>query len=119
MPWNVHHARAIEQGLRHPKRRPGVRSQRRRLLTWIKLPFLIVVGVLALYLALAASPTWPLTTRLKHIAAAPNCDAARAMGLAPARRGQPGYYSQHDRDKDGIACEPWPPRRRTYRRWSG
>jgi hypothetical protein len=78
-----------------------------------------VVGVLALYLALAASPTWPLTTMLRHIAAAPNCDTARAMGLAPARRGQPGYYTQHDRDKDGIACEPWPPRRRTYRRWSG
>jgi hypothetical protein len=35
---------------------------------------------------------------------------ARMVGLAPARRGQPGYYPQHDRDKDGIACEPWPRR---------
>jgi hypothetical protein len=47
---------------------------------------------------------------LRHVAAAPNCTAARAMGLAPAWRGQPGYYPQHDADRDGIACEPWPHR---------
>jgi hypothetical protein len=46
----------------------------------------------------------------RHVAAARNCDAARAVGLAPALRGQPGYYPQHDRDNDGIACEPWPRR---------
>ena len=54
---------------------------------------------------------WPLTVAIRHAAAAPNCAAARMVGLAPARRGQPGYYPQHDRDRDGIACEPWPPRR--------
>jgi len=32
------------------------------------------------------------------------------MGLAPARRGQPGYWQKNDADNDGIACEPWPPR---------
>jgi hypothetical protein len=48
---------------------------------------------------------------LRHMLAAPNCDAARFMGLAPAHRGEPGYYPRHDRDKDGIACEPWPRRR--------
>jgi hypothetical protein len=53
---------------------------------------------------------WPLTVALRHAAAAPNCTAARAVGLAPAYRGQPGYYPQHDRDRDGIACEPWPRR---------
>lgn len=51
-----------------------------------------------------ASP-WPLIATLKHFAAYPNCDAARAVGLAPARRGEPGYWPSHDRDKDGIACE--------------
>ena len=35
-------------------------------------------------------------------AAAPNCAAARAVGLAPAYRGQPGYYPQHDRDGLGY-----------------
>lgn len=41
---------------------------------------------------------WPLTVALRHAAAAPNCTAARVVGLAPASRGQPGYYPQHDRD---------------------
>ncbi|MGR3344558.1 MAG: excalibur calcium-binding domain-containing protein [Paracoccaceae bacterium] len=39
------------------------------------------------------------------MAASPNCDSARAVGLAPARRGQPGYFVRHDADGDGIACE--------------
>ena len=33
-----------------------------------------------------------------------NCDAARAAGKAPLYRGQPGYSTKLDRDKDGIAC---------------
>ncbi|MGO4722439.1 MULTISPECIES: excalibur calcium-binding domain-containing protein [unclassified Inquilinus] len=36
----------------------------------------------------------------------PNCASARLVGLAPASRGEPGYYSRHDRDDDGVACEP-------------
>ena len=50
---------------------------------------------------------WPAEVMARHRAAARNCNAARAVGLAPARRGEPGYYPQHDRDNDGIACEPW------------
>ncbi|MFE2922527.1 excalibur calcium-binding domain-containing protein [Streptomyces goshikiensis] len=34
-----------------------------------------------------------------------NCDAAKAAGKAPIRRGQPGYRDALDRDKDGIACD--------------
>ncbi|WP_327137058.1 excalibur calcium-binding domain-containing protein, partial [Nocardiopsis sp. RV163] len=34
-----------------------------------------------------------------------NCDAARAAGAAPVRRGDPGYGSHLDRDGDGVACE--------------
>jgi hypothetical protein len=40
----------------------------------------------------------------------PNCDAARAVGAAPLRRGQPGYGPHLDRDNDGVACEPLPVR---------
>jgi excalibur calcium-binding domain-containing protein len=36
-----------------------------------------------------------------------NCDAARAAGAAPIRRGEPGYAPHLDRDNDGIACEPY------------
>jgi hypothetical protein len=34
-----------------------------------------------------------------------NCDAARAAGAAPVRRGDPGYDSHLDGDGDGVACE--------------
>jgi hypothetical protein len=34
-----------------------------------------------------------------------NCTAAKAAGAAPIYRGQPGYRSALDRDKDGVACE--------------
>lgn len=34
-----------------------------------------------------------------------NCTAARAAGVTPIYRGQPGYSSKLDRDGDGIACE--------------
>jgi hypothetical protein len=34
-----------------------------------------------------------------------NCAAARAAGAAPLHRGDPGYRSALDRDKDGVACE--------------
>jgi hypothetical protein len=34
-----------------------------------------------------------------------NCAAARAAGVAPLHKGDPGYRSGLDRDGDGIACE--------------
>ena len=37
----------------------------------------------------------------------PNCDAARAAGVAPIRIGEPGYGAHLDRDNDGVACEPY------------
>lgn len=36
-----------------------------------------------------------------------NCAEARAAGVAPIYRGQPGYAPHLDRDHDGIACEPY------------
>nr|WP_246580682.1 excalibur calcium-binding domain-containing protein [Deinococcus aestuarii] len=34
-----------------------------------------------------------------------SCAQARAAGVTPLRRGQPGYSTSLDRDGDGIACE--------------
>ncbi|MFF7469001.1 excalibur calcium-binding domain-containing protein [Streptomyces sp. NPDC008092] len=34
-----------------------------------------------------------------------NCTAARAAGVTPLYRGEPGYDSHLDRDGDGVACE--------------
>lgn len=47
----------------------------------------------------AETPSSKSTTYYK------NCDAARAAGAAPVRRGDPGYGSHLDRDGDGIGCE--------------
>ncbi|OWJ66595.1 excalibur calcium-binding domain-containing protein [Inquilinus limosus] len=52
---------------------------------------------------------WPPGPTIRHLAAFPNCAMARWVELAPARAGEPGYYARHDRDGDGIACEPWAP----------
>jgi len=35
-----------------------------------------------------------------------NCREARAAGVTPIYRGQPGYGAHMDGDNDGIACEP-------------
>ena len=56
---------------------------------------------------------WPPLLTLKHLAALPSCATARAVGLAPAMHGEPGYWTIHDEDGDGRACEPWP----SYTRW--
>ena len=40
------------------------------------------------------------------------CDDARAAGVAPLYRTDPGYREQLDYDGDGWACEPMPRRRR-------
>jgi hypothetical protein len=35
------------------------------------------------------------------------CNEARAAGVAPIYRGQPGYREEMDGDGDGVACEPY------------
>ncbi|WP_370651897.1 excalibur calcium-binding domain-containing protein [Brevundimonas sp.] len=46
--------------------------------------------------------------QVRHFAAMPNCAAARAVGLAPSYPWRPGYWKAHDRDGDGVSCEPIP-----------
>ena len=68
-----------------------------------------LIGAALCWTLLSFIPWHPLQV-LKHIAAFPNCSAARAVGVAPSYRGQPGYWSKHDADNDGISCEIWPRR---------
>ena len=35
------------------------------------------------------------------------CNDARAAGVAPIHRGEPGYRPEMDGDNDGVACEPY------------
>lgn len=95
---------------RQLERREGLRALPRKLRAWTA-PVLVSICLgVALAIPFATSP-WSMTVTARHWLAAPNCNAARWVMLAPAYRGQPGYYSRHDADNDGIACEPWPPRR--------
>ena len=111
--WRIHDgrgpARRNDQRVRRPTARRG--SLSRRLLHEIRdaWPLLATAAILLALLVwrLAASP-WEPSVTLRHMLSAPNCAAARSMGLAPSRRGQPGYYPSHDADRDGIACEPYP-----------
>jgi len=51
----------------------------------------------------ATAPTTPATTSAAVTYA--NCAAARAAGVTPLHRGEPGYREGLDGDHDGIACE--------------
>nr|WP_249420188.1 excalibur calcium-binding domain-containing protein [Rhabdothermincola salaria] len=54
------------------------------------------------------APTVPVAPTTAPPGAEPyyaNCDAARAAGVAPILRGQPGYRDRLDGDGDGVACE--------------
>lgn len=51
----------------------------------------------------APKPT--ATTEEPEAAYYASCKAAKAAGVAPLHRGDPGYRSGLDRDGDGTACE--------------
>jgi hypothetical protein len=92
---------------RRTKRRALLRTVYDSVRAWW--PLVIVAVIISS--TFAASP-WPVTVTMRHLLAFRNCDTAREVGLAPALRGAPGYWSKLDADNDGIACEPWPPRMR-------
>ena len=64
------------------------------------------------HLADPAMADMSIKDRARHLLASPNCSAARLVGVASARRGEPGYWDDHDADHDGVACEPIPAWRR-------
>jgi hypothetical protein len=113
--WRVHKGRDPEAELRTLQRRFAAIRRRadrparvRGTLRFTRAVALTVAGTfVAVFTLISLSPFAPFDT-VRHIAAGPNCDAARAVGLAPARQGEPGYWPRHDADNDGVACEPWP-----------
>ncbi len=111
MGWRPSHRRSNVYGLSSSHRRlfrPAAACDQRRcilLRTATLLPVAFILG-LGVFSEQRSEP-WSVAITLKHIAAALHCEAARTVGLAPAMRGEPGYYPRHDRDQDGITCEPW------------
>jgi hypothetical protein len=61
------------------------------------------LGLFALH---KASPFMPWAVATSQFVVPANCDVARARGIAPMRRGEPGYHRRLDADNNGIACEP-------------
>jgi hypothetical protein len=115
--WRIHEAREPERELRRLQGRFRAVSRRydrairlRRFYRRAKVWAFVGIAVVALSSELASLSPWPLMLRLRHIASYPNCNAARAVGLAPAKKGEPGYWPHLDADADGISCEPWPHR---------
>lgn len=74
----------------------------------LTLPVIVVLGLAGCYVGQVILSPWPASVTFRHLSASRNCAAARATGLAPAYRGEPGYWSHLDADDDGISCEPWP-----------
>ena len=81
---------------------------------WRQVRYWLIPALLGVGVGLGGMAFYDLAKRfdsvelaVRHLAAARDCDAARAAGLAPSLRGRPGYWAMHDRDGDGIACEPY------------
>jgi Excalibur calcium-binding domain len=103
--------RDIQRRFRAVSARLDHAAKLRRWYRLCKMTALTALVSFALSWVLLSLSPWPAMMTLRHIASFPNCNAACAVGLAPARKGEPGYWTRHDADDDGIACEPLP------RRW--
>jgi hypothetical protein len=99
------HAARLKRRFRSVSRRIEYRSRATMLARYAVMVAVCGAGA---YLAMLALSPWPPLTTVRHLASIPNCATARLLDLAPARRGQPGYWPKHDADDDGIACEPIP-----------
>lgn len=111
-----------ESGISHHDRRFRSVTRRDAWAMWLRrarsnafrLAIRAFVGATAVgssYLVIWLASPWPVGTTIHHLVAGLNCSGARALGLAPVLRGEPGYWRKNDADNDRIACEPWPRRR--------
>ena len=72
----------------------------------------VVIGTVSVVVGTLVGSKWDASTTVRHYIAYFNCDAARFVGLAPAVRESPGYWTRLDRDNDGFSCERWRGRKR-------
>jgi hypothetical protein len=66
-----------------------------------------VVGFI-LYRWVWNSNLWPANQAVLQTTYVRGCGDARHRGIAPLYSGYAGYRESLDRDRDGIACEPYP-----------
>ncbi|MFO1049914.1 MAG: hypothetical protein U1E52_18690 [Geminicoccaceae bacterium] len=93
-----------------PEADPARRQRRlRRRAGDAAAPPLVIALIAGVGMAAAVlTAPWPLDLILRHLAAGASCPAARSVGLAPARHGEPGYWAWHDPDLDGWSCASLP-----------
>jgi hypothetical protein len=112
--------RNLESRRRH-ERAMKYRQLFRRIRAWSPIgpvSLIVILGLVAAYyqgnLSAArlgeagSSRAWSDDLIRRHHQASRNCASAYAVGLAPARRGEPGYWDHLDADHDGVSCEWWP-----------
>ncbi len=88
-----------------PSPRIGTRFEAtdRLLIAGVAVAMLALAGVGAhLWLQTLGFPSDSLAAR--HVIAGGGCQAAKWVDLAPATRGQAGYYEAFDTDGDGRSC---------------
>lgn len=93
---------AIRRAQRAARMRAGALSPMRVVRYLLYLPVLTAVIGLSVYIR--TSPYEP-PEAVMHLAALAGCEAAGWVGVAPSRRGDPGYHARNDHDGDGVACE--------------
>ena len=93
---------AIRRAQRAARTRARAMSPMRVARYLLYLPVLTAVIGLSVYIR--TSPYEP-PEAVMHLAALAGCEAAGWVGVAPSRRGDPGYHARNDHDGDGVACE--------------
>ena len=80
-------------------------EQGRKLIRTLALASVLVAGM-SLLTSLQYGASGGAVVQIQHRIAYLNCGAARAVKLAAARIGQPGYWRHLDSNNDGISCGP-------------
>jgi hypothetical protein len=98
-------------GFRRPQQR---RNRKRGNFAAEVLGLSLFAGVVTWQVAPHVERMWSQASKTPEVIAAversayySGCDDARAVGVAPIYRGQPGYREGMDGDLDGIACKPY------------
>lgn len=74
---------------------------------------IFVVGMTATHWPAVASTLTTLPTvsqmskKIRDFTYYRDCAAVRSAGVAPIRKGEPGYRIALDKDGNGLACEPY------------
>ncbi len=96
-----HDSRAHRRAQRAEATRRKALSPVRILLALLLMPFAASALTVSIFIR---TSDFPANDALRHLVALAGCPAAGAVGVAPARQGEPGYHQRYDLDGDGVSC---------------